>query len=105
MSDFSAKELLNQLGGNKFVVMTGAKNFLKDERSLSFRIPKALQGINYVKISLNSMDTYDMEFGRIRNKAHSVVYYDYKVMAVVNDVYADQLQEIFTEHTGLATHL
>jgi len=95
---FSAQEVLKQLGGNKFIVMTGAKNFSKDKNSIMFRIPKARLGINYIKIKLNSMDTYDMEFGKIRK-------FEYKVVKKVNGVYNDQLHEIFTRTTGLNTRL
>ena len=95
---FSAEELLRQLGGNRFIAMTGAKDFVKGSNFILFRIPRAKDGINRVKISLNSMDLYDMEFFMVRgvnifNKG------------VVNNVYNDQLQDVFTSHTGLYTTL
>jgi hypothetical protein len=31
-------EILRQLGGNKFIAMTGAKNFVGSENSITFRI-------------------------------------------------------------------
>lgn len=98
MPQFYPKVLLQQLGGNKFIAMTGAKNFVKTENSLSFRITNAKNSINYVKITLNSMDTYDMEFGRINKSG-------YKVISSAEGIYNDQLQETFTENTGLYTHL
>lgn len=98
MPQFYHKVLLQQLGGNKFIAMTGAKNFVKDTNSLSFRITNAKYGINYVKITLNSMDTYDMEFGRIDKS-------EYRVISYIEGIYNDNLQETFTENTGLDTHL
>ena len=96
-----AEIILEQMGGNKFRAMTGAKNFLSHEnKALSFQLPSrfAKDGINYVKITLNESDTYDMEFGKIWGKS-------YKVVKTSNDVYCDMLQNIFTAVTGLDTHL
>lgn len=95
-----AKTILKQLGGNKFLAMTGAKNLMDHKNGLSFRIPGTMSKnkINYVKIVLNSLDTYDLEFGRIFKL-------DYTIVKYVNDVYVDQLREIFTDVTGLDTSL
>ena len=55
-----AKEFLNQLGGNKFRVMTGAKNFMGFSEGLVMKIGRNSSNSNYLKITLNSMDLYDM---------------------------------------------
>jgi hypothetical protein len=93
------KEVLMQLGGNKFIAMTGAKNFAHSstENYMQFRIPTA-NGINHIKITLNSKDLYDIDFGKQSG-------INYKVVKSVNDVYGDSLQEVFTEETGLRTRL
>ena len=95
-----AKIILSQLGGMKFVRMTGAKNIIDGGASkyLSFKLPKAKDGINFVKISLTSSDTYNIEFGRI----HAM---KYTIKKNLTDIYADQLQEVFTKYTGLYTSL
>jgi len=98
-----SQEIFKQLGGNRFVMMTGAKNIAGGPSFLSFKLPKAKDGINYVKIKLNSMDTYDIEFGRIRHSMKSGS--TYKVIHSVDGIYNDQLQEIFTQYTGLYTRL
>ena len=56
-----AETILEQLGGNKFRMMTGAKNFGGTENSLSMRIGRNKTSSNYLRITLNSMDTYDMK--------------------------------------------
>lgn len=94
----NAEETLRQLGGRKFIAMTGANSFVKDKNSIAFKVPKAMNGINFVKITLNEMDTYDMEFGSIRAGKR-------KTIKIVEGIYNDQLQEIFIENTGLYTHL
>ncbi len=59
-----ATEILRQLGGNRFIVMTGAKSFSyfdeNGECGLTFRLPSnfAMKGINLVKIKLDFTDTY-----------------------------------------------
>jgi hypothetical protein len=100
MPDFSAEEVLRQLGGRRFIAMTGANSFVKDKekRSIVFKIPKGGNGINYVKITLNGSDTYDIEFIKMRSGNMTIV-------NTANDIYAEQLQEVFTENTGLYTHL
>ena len=93
--DFDANTLLQQLGGGKFIAMTGAKNLMVDqkEKSLHMRIGKNSKGINHVKITLMPDDTYKMDFGRIRKL-------DYKVVRSVTGVYAEALRDVFTEVTG-----
>lgn len=92
-----AKTILQQLGGNKFIAMTGARNFLGSENSLSFRFPGHGKA-NYCRITLTPMDTYKVEFIRIRGR-------DITTVSEHNDVYCDALQELFTRVTGLDTHL
>lgn len=97
-----AKTILEQLGGRKFTVMTGAKNFVGSENALSFRLPGGggftKRGINAVRIALNGGDTYDVTFSRVR--AGKVT-----VLTTLEDIYADQLREVFTRETGLAVGL
>ena len=97
---FDASLIVQQLGGNKFIVMTGAKNFVKDDskKMIAFKIGRNCKSVNHVRITLNSMDTYDMEFIRIRAGKLTVVH-------TANNVYNDMLQDVFTEHTGLYTRL
>jgi hypothetical protein len=101
MSDV-ARTILEQLGGNRFITMTGARNFIGSENSLSFRLPGAggfcKNGINAVRIELMPSDTYRMSFSRIRGSKLTAV-------AQHDDIYFDGLQELFTSETGLATSL
>ena len=47
-----AMEILKQLGGNKFLAMTGAKNLAYDDNSLNMKLPKNMSQANYLKITL-----------------------------------------------------
>lgn len=95
-----AAEIMRQLGGGRFILMTGARHFVADDDySLSFQMPRS-NGIQAVTIKLNGGDTYDMEFCKI-NKTPPYRH----VIATEQDVYFDELQKIFTSLTGLATSL
>ena len=93
-----AREILNRLGGHKFMVMTGAKNLVSDDNALMFRIPKAKDSINYVKITLTNMDLYDVEYGRIRGDKYTIVNTE-------KGLYNDMLVKNFEKNTGLYTKL
>lgn len=92
-----AKTILMQLGGsNRLQMFTGAYNFVAVPYGVSFRIKN--RSVNYVKIVLNAMDTYDIEFGRISGV-------NYKIVKELSGIYNDQLVEIFTRYTGMVLRL
>lgn len=93
------KTIFQQLGGNKFVVMTGAKMLVHGDNWLSFRIGRNTGNWNYVKIVLTPADLYDMEFATLSKLG------DTKKKKVIKGLYADQLQTVFTDNTGLYTKL
>jgi len=98
-----AKTIAKQLGGNRFNAMVGAYNHAcgtddkgNDFYSVRFR---GSRKANYVKITLNVMDLYDLEFGKVSKKG-------YKPFAnIVANIYFCDLQKTFTEVTGLNTSL
>ena len=99
-SDMSvATTILNQLGGNKFRVMTGAKNFMDHGNALSMRIGRNSSNSNYLKITLNDSDLYDVRFSKVTKMGEE------KSVREFNDVYNDMLDEIFESHTGMYTSL
>lgn len=91
-----AAEILNQLGGSRFVAMTGAKMFAHDAGSLRFRLPSrfATAGINFVKITLTAGDDYAIEYGKVWGL-------NYKAIATQTGIYADTLRASFKAATGL----
>jgi len=93
-----AQTILNQLGGQRFIIMTGSKNFIAKEKGLSMRLSRNKSGANYLNIELTPMDTYKLTFSSIRN-------FNMTVKKELNDIYFDQLQEMFTAVTGLYTRL
>ena len=100
MSDMRVAEtILEQLGGNKFCMMTGAKNLGGTENSLSMRIGRNSSNSNYLKITLNMMDLYDMEFCKLTKMGEK------KSVTEYNNVYNDMMTDQFTAHTGMYTSL
>jgi len=122
-----SKTILSQLGGNMFVAMTGAKDFVAIDNGLKFRIGRNKSRANVVRITLDIYDTYTMEFWSVREvnmykimmkcmeKGLSNEEINEKVkdaeaksnmkLKEYNGLYFDQLQEFFTEYTGLYTRL
>lgn len=97
-----AGNILRQLGGQRFIAMTGARNLVAHERALSFGLQANLtkQKANRVQITLDADDTYTVEVGKVNMRK-----LDYSVLATVHGVYADSLRKVFTNLTGLDTHL
>ena len=108
-----ATTILQQLGGNRFVAMTGAKDFLAIKNGLQFKIGRNASKANRVEIKLNGSDLYDMQFIAYRPYSVKVDHKRCEVREIpekrttvreYNDIFFDQLQELFTETTGLYTH-
>lgn len=94
-----AKTIIEQMGGVRFLVMTGAKQLVDLGNGLQFKLPRFTGlKINNVRIILNGNDTYDVEFGKVGRA-------NYQQIKTINDVYAEDLQSIFTNTTGLDTRL
>lgn len=101
-----AQTILEQLGGRRFLAMTGAKyltSFMKEPGcyGLQMTLPKgfAKNGISMVRIWLSTADLYEFE-------GFSVKGVNYQPIALApSGIYADQLQRAFTEFTGLDTRL
>lgn len=108
-----AKTILDQLGGNKFVVMTGSKKFVDFGNSISMKLSRNVSGAQYLKIELTPADVYIMTFAKIKkvlNKEYAalgVKIYDDEIQTVkeIENVYCDELQSVFTSVTGLYTRL
>lgn len=105
-----AETILNQLGGRKFIVMTGSKAILSDDNSITFKLSKNKSRANELKITLNGLDLYDVEFlyhkyPTLNKKTWEFEKEVKKEIKTLKDIYFDQLQEIFTMVTGLYTRL
>lgn len=112
IADTPAETIRQQIGHRAFY-MLGASNLMysaADPNWLSFRI-KGSRTINYIKVTLDAMDTYTMEFGKISNTTITIGSTKlkgapaYKVVKTLEGIYFDQLHDLITENTGLYTSL
>lgn len=93
-----ANTILEQLGGRRFLAMTGAKNLVGSETPdglgfLGMRLP--IGKAKAVRIVLTAMDDYRVHtFTRTGRE-----------IDVTEGVYAEDLQNVFANMTGLATRL
>jgi hypothetical protein len=94
-----AQTILQQLGGRRFLTMTGARDLTGYADALAFKLPR-FSGVkvNYVKLTLTPADTYTVEFSRIHGRTVTK-------LSEHTDVYCDQLQRLFEKVTGLRTSL
>ena len=99
MTQQVAKTILAQLGGNKFLAMTGANSLASGENALSMRLPRNPKGINAIRIELNGRDLYDLRTFKMRGfKAPTE-------NLAATDVCCENLRETFERATGLLTSL
>jgi hypothetical protein len=101
----TAQTILQQLGGNRFLAMTGARNITfgvldGGNVAVNMQLPGARdhkgQAVNRLRITLDASDTYTVQTFYARGMA----------LRPVDDrcnVYCDQLQDVFTRLTGLYT--
>ena len=99
MSDLTvAKTILKQLGGGRFIAMTGSKGFIGSDDSLSFRVGRNSSRVTHVIIKLNSFDLYDVDYVHIRGSKRETV--DTSIA-----MYFDQLRGDFERKTGMAVSM
>lgn len=89
-----AKTILEQLGGNRFLALTGSHSLVGGNNFLQMKLRRNATRANSLKITLNSMDTYDVVFATVSVRG-------WKVLKEIKGVYCDQLMDIFEEVTGL----
>ena len=104
--------ILSQLGGRRFIAMTGAGEFIALEPNkknamrygISMLIGKNSSKANCMKVYLDYDDTYTMQFLHSHFDSKTCEYKE-TVIEELKTVYCDQLQSLFTQVTGMYTHL
>lgn len=93
-----ARTILEQLGGNRFLAMTGARDLIAHEDGLSFRLPRGIakNKCTHVRVHLTAADLYDVKF-----QIYSARRLELREIGTHEGVYAESLREIFTAETGL----
>lgn len=95
-----AQTILRQLGGTRFIMMTGASKFVYGDNYLMFDLPSRMVKKNgqKMKITLNGSDTYKLELIKL-------IRFETKILDSSDHIYADNLGRVFTRITGLETSL
>ncbi len=96
-----AETILMQLGGGRFLKMTGAKQLVDTGNGLQFKLPRGLSstGIVCVSIEIGADDLYCVKAYTAKGVKTCIA------DRVVTGVYVDSLRNLFTQMTGLDTHL
>lgn len=100
-----AQTILQQIGGRRFAVMTGSRNFTDLGNGLLMSLAKNMTSAIRLEIIYDEgADLYNMRFYR---KTFSKKTFESKTkdIAKYEGVYFDMLEYIFTEVTGLYTRL
>ena len=105
-----AKTIMSQIGGNKFTVMTGSKKIIALDNGVRMTLARNISGANRLEITLNGLDLYNVRFykytpARLNKKTYTFTDEKIEEIAEFNDVYWDNLQDIFTQVTGMYTRL
>lgn len=95
----NANEIFNQMGGKGIIkAFCGTKYFTysSEDYSAGFDF-KGSKKFTHVTIKLNSLDLYDIRFVKCGK-------FEIKAEKTINNIYADQLVELFEKETGLYLH-
>lgn len=103
MTDLSvASTILEQLGGRRFKILTGATHLVGNANSLSIKINGKVKAgkVNFVSITLDPSDTYTIQSEFVYRRGIEVIR---RLRYHESGVYCDQLQDEFLKATGLYT--
>ncbi len=91
-----ANTIIAQLGGaRRLGQMINAKDFFGGANNVVFKFMKGKDGINACRVTLDSSDTYTVEFLKLRGLTC-------KTVSSFSMVYCDQLRYLFESSTCLA---
>lgn len=106
-----AQTIYMQLGGPRFTAMTGSHHLVADGNTLRMVLARNKSKANRLHITYDEgTDLYTMRFFRItggylQKKTYAWVPEKESEVYKLEEVYADDLQRVFTEVTGLYTKL
>jgi hypothetical protein len=84
------KTILAQLGGESFVMTSGASGVIGSTDSLTFKLGRNPQRVTHVRVTLTRDGLYDMTFFTIGKGPQSH-----------DGIHREMLQEVFGANTGL----
>lgn len=104
MDNQVAKIILQQIGGRRFVAMTGSHDFINLGNGLRMSLSRNKTSANRLEIIYDEgADLYNVRFYR-QCMNHKTFEATTKNIKTIEGVYCDMLEDIFTDVTGLYTH-
>lgn len=109
-----ANEILRQLGGRQFIAMTGVKNLVGEENSLTMTLPTNQAKAKWLEIKLTADDTYTFTYYRMKRTLDKEFFeltgqkfYKERLETIktVEGLYFDMIVEEFERTTGFYTKL
>ncbi|MBR0076260.1 MAG: hypothetical protein IJP96_10960 [Synergistaceae bacterium] len=105
-----AETIFQQLGGKRFVAMTGVHDMHTNGDDLVMSLIRNQSKANRLQIKYNfGSDLYTMRFYRETggkfNKNYEWIEHKLKEIKTFDEIYFDQLTTIFREFTGLETRM
>ncbi len=100
------KTIFEQMGGKRFLVMTGSEVYGLGDDTLVIKLKRNKSKANRLDIIYDfGSDLYRMKFikqtnSRLNLKTGKFTPAKFEVLKELEDVFFDQLQEIFTQVTG-----
>lgn len=102
--------ILQQLGGQRFLAMTGANHLVGDKNKLRMTLTKNHSKANRLEITLTADDLYTMRFYRyvapkLNTKSWTFTPEKVTEIALFDGLFFDQLREIYESVTWQRTSL
>lgn len=94
--------IIQQLGGRQFQAMTGGKFVATNDNTLTVVLPRYT---TFTVMYDQGADLYKVGMGRMVSNSRSKDWGKMKILHSADGVYAEDLQELFTEWTGLYTRI
>lgn len=96
-----ARTILAQLGGNRFITVTGATNLVASDRALTLTLPPSITKgrANRLRVTLTPADLYRVETLRVTRS------WDVVPCGLLDDVDSEALRSAVEKLTGLRTSL
>ena len=99
-----ARTILEQIGGKRFAVMTGSRDFVDMGNGLRMSLARNKTSANRLDIIYDAgTDLYNMRFYR-KTFSKKTIESKSKDVEVHEGIFFDMLEEVFTQVTGLYTH-
>ncbi len=105
MDNQIAATILRQIGGKRFVVMTGSHDFINLGNGLRMSLSRNKTSANRLEIIYDAgADLYNMRFYR---QSFSLKIFEVKIKDIktYEGVYCDMLEDIFSDVTGMHLYM